>query len=146
MDIIVNANLLRHSAKILDRSGPITPSTDHIMKKPLCPTGVEISQQFPRVIPEVKGIPSYVIRDFLYEVFKIRKLPLHGITIIKDGAVICDANVSGYDPSIYHVCHSLSKSVTATAVGMLIDEGKKNRTEIAQQCGFYDTSHMNKYL
>ena len=28
----------------------------------------------------------------------------------------------------------------------LIDEGKKNRAEIAQQCGFYDASHMNKYL
>ena len=28
----------------------------------------------------------------------------------------------------------------------LIDEGGKSRAEIAQQCGFYDISHMNKYL
>ena len=28
----------------------------------------------------------------------------------------------------------------------LIGEGAKNKTEIAQLCGFYDISHMNKYL
>ena len=28
----------------------------------------------------------------------------------------------------------------------LIHEGKHNKTEIAQMCGFYDISHMNKYL
>ncbi len=28
----------------------------------------------------------------------------------------------------------------------LIAEGQSNRTEIAQACGFYDSSHMNKYL
>ena len=124
MDIIVNANLLRHSYKILDRSSPITPFVDHVFSKPLCPTDVKINSSFERTIPEKKGIPSYVIRDFLYDVFKIKKLPLHGITVIKDGSVICDVDASGYSSKIYHACHSLSKSVTATAIGMLIDEGK----------------------
>lgn len=124
MDIIVNTNLIRHAGKLLDRSSSVTPSVDHVMLKPLCPKNVPISQPFERSLPEKKGIPSFVIRDFIYEALKIKKLPLHGVTIIKDGSVICDVNIGGYDPNIYHVCHSLSKSVTATAVGMLIDEGK----------------------
>lgn len=28
----------------------------------------------------------------------------------------------------------------------LIEENKYSKTEIAQLCGFYDLSHMNKYL
>lgn len=39
--------------------------------------------------------------------------------------------------------------VTACRVAkarQLIAEGQTNRTEIAQACGFYDSSHMNKYL
>ena len=28
----------------------------------------------------------------------------------------------------------------------MLSKGKYNKTEIAQRCGFYDVSHMNKYL
>ncbi len=33
-----------------------------------------------------------------------------------------------------------------TAAKALLSQGQMSRTEIAQKCGFFDTSHMNKYL
>lgn len=33
-----------------------------------------------------------------------------------------------------------------SAAKLMVDEGKSSKTEIAQRCGFYDSSHMDKYL
>lgn len=33
-----------------------------------------------------------------------------------------------------------------TAAKQLLSQGQLSRTEVAQRCGFFDTSHMNKYL
>ncbi len=78
----------------------------------------------PRALPESVGIPSSVISAFLDEAINECGLDLHGVTVVKDGNVVCEAQIGSYRPEYYHVCHSLSKSVTAMAIGMLIDEGK----------------------
>lgn len=124
MDIFVNTHLFRHVMRLLDRSSPIKASVSHIMSKPLCSADKPNTQPFPRSRPEDKGISSSAVSAFLDEAVNTLGLDLHGITIIKDGSVICEAQVGPYRPEYYHVCHSLSKSVTATAIGMLIDEGK----------------------
>lgn len=123
MDIFVNTHLFRHVMRLLDRSVPIKAPVAHVMSKPLC-TDKPITQPFPRSTPEAKGISSSVISAFLHEAVNDCGLDLHGVTIIKDGSVICQAQIGPYRPEYYHACHSLSKSVTATAIGMLIDEGK----------------------
>ncbi len=123
MDIFVNANLLKHFMHMLNRSSPIKQGCDHVMKKPLCDPDIKGDQGFERCKPEDKGISSYVISAFLDEAVNKYGLDLHGVTIIKDGAIICEAQIGAYHPEIYHACHSLSKTVTAMAIGMLIDEG-----------------------
>ena len=124
MDFVVNTNFVRQMLRLLDRSKPTQAAVEHRMEKPLCPVREEEEQPFPRTSPEAKGVSSRRLASFLSEVAADRTLDIHGILIVKDGAVICDAPFGAYDGGYYHACHSLSKTVTATAIGMLISEGK----------------------
>lgn len=124
MDLVTNTNLLRQIMKLLDRSKPIESMTTHLMHKPLCPHRTKELMPLPRAVPEEKGVSSRQLLDFFKEIRADKNLDIHGILILKDGCVICDAPFGAYDSEYYHACHSLSKSVTATAIGMLIDEGR----------------------
>ncbi len=124
MDLIVNANILRHLSRLFDRSAAAEPTIEHRMDKPLCPALTPEEQPFPRKRPEEVGLSSRRLASFLKEVQDDPSLTLHGILIVRKGAVVCDAVFGPYRSCFWHEEHSLSKSVTATAVGLLIDEGK----------------------
>jgi len=124
MDLIVNTNLIKHLAHMFDRSKPTEPMIAGMMAKPLAPLGVPELSPLPRKRPEETGISSRTVAAFLAEAEADPTLTLHGILIVRQGAVICDAVYGAYRSELYHVGHSLSKSVTATAIGLLIDEGK----------------------
>jgi CubicO group peptidase (beta-lactamase class C family) len=96
----------------------------YTMPKPLCPIGINNAKPLPRATPESVGLPSSVISSFLNEAVNEHGLDLHGVTVVKDGKIVCEAQIGPYRSEYYHACHSLSKSVTAMAIGMLIDEGK----------------------
>ncbi len=57
------------------------------------------------------------------------KLDVHGVMIVKDGAVIYSHWQSKGAPNVPHVLHSVSKTFTATAVGLAIAEGRLNLTD-----------------
>lgn len=78
---------------------------------------------FPRATPESRGISSRRISEMLEELEHSRRVNMHAITVVADGAVIAEASVAPYDRRIPHVTHSLAKSITGIAVGMLIAEG-----------------------
>ena len=124
MDLIVNTNLLKHLTHMLDRSKPTEPIVEGMMSKPLCPMNLPNRMPLPRKSPEETGYSSADLSAFFAEVIAEPTLSLHGILIVRDGAVICDASFGAYRSDLYHVGHSLSKSVTATAIGLLIDEGR----------------------
>ena len=124
MDVLVNTALFRYVKRFLDRSSPMKEQIKYTMPKPLCPLGEGNVKPLPRVLPESVGLPSSVISAFLDEAVNKCGLDLHGVTIVKDGKIVCEAQIGAYRPEYYHVCHSLSKSVTSMAIGMLIDEGK----------------------
>ncbi|MBR0111372.1 MAG: serine hydrolase [Bacteroidales bacterium] len=48
---------------------------------------------------------------------------LHGIVVLKDGAVIYERYDEGHGPELKHALWSASKTFTATAVGLAADEG-----------------------
>ena len=123
MDIIVAPNIIKYLIKLLDRTSPTKQISDHVAEKPLFSYSKD-GERLNRVRPEDKGISSKLIGSFLYEANTVKKLDLHGIMILKDGDVICDVTNDGHSSDIPHVWHSLSKSVTSMAIGMLIDEGK----------------------
>lgn len=48
---------------------------------------------------------------------------LHGIVVLKDGAVVYERYDEGHGPEVKHALWSASKTFTATAVGLASDEG-----------------------
>lgn len=81
-------------------------------------------QPFERCAPEEQGIESAYIARFIEELALDTSLNMHGITILRGGKIIFECAFGPYLLNVPHVCYSLSKSITATAIGMLVDEGR----------------------
>lgn len=77
----------------------------------------------PRSTPEREGVSSLAINALLDAIHADEAAKAHEIMILRNGKVIAEANWSPYDSRLPHQLYSLSKSVTATAIGMLRDEG-----------------------
>lgn len=78
---------------------------------------------FPRTIPEKKGVSSRRIYSMLCELERERRANMHSIKVLRGGEVICECCAPGYDNKIWHVAHSMSKTVTGMVIGKLWDDG-----------------------
>lgn len=78
--------------------------------------------QLPRSSPEAAGVNPQAILDFLDQAFS-RKLDLHSMMLYRNGSVIAEGWNWPYASHRPHIMHSLTKSVTACAVGLAMDEG-----------------------
>lgn len=77
----------------------------------------------PRALPRDKGVDPQAIVDFL-DAVQAAGLELHSFMLYRDGAVVSEAFWRPYSARRAHVQHSATKSWTATAVGLLIDDGR----------------------
>jgi CubicO group peptidase (beta-lactamase class C family) len=77
----------------------------------------------PRSTPEAQGIPSAAIQAFL-EAAEQRECGLHSLMLLRHGAVVAEGWWAPYSPDTPHMLFSLSKSFTATAVGLAVAEGR----------------------
>lgn len=95
---------------------------------PYYPQKIEVSgseeRLFVRDIPERHGISSKRIYNMLCELEAEKRANIHNVVIVADGAVIAECSREGYSVNTYHLSHSMSKTVTGMAIGMLIDEGR----------------------
>lgn len=76
-----------------------------------------------RATPESQGIASAAILDFLDDMER-HAYELHGLMLWRNGKVVAEGWWQPYGPERNHMTHSLTKSVTASAVGMAIAEGR----------------------
>ncbi|MET0536118.1 MAG: serine hydrolase [Steroidobacter sp.] len=76
-----------------------------------------------RSSPEAQGVPSASILAFLDEV-AAAGLELHSFMLMRNQHVIAEGWWWPYRADRIHITHSLTKSVTAAAVGLAIDEGR----------------------
>ena len=123
MDLKTSGSLLALVKRVLDTSTGTEPIIESANVKPQCPKSPP-SHPLERCLPEEVGISSVRLYEFLRALEDEESLDMHNVMILRHGKVICEASFSGYDSSLWHVCHSCSKTVTMLAVGMLIDEGK----------------------
>ena len=79
---------------------------------------------FRRSAPEKHGISSLRLIDMILELEDEDRAKLHNMLVIKDGEIICECSAPGYSPNIFHLSHSMSKTVTGMAIGFLVDEGR----------------------
>jgi CubicO group peptidase (beta-lactamase class C family) len=77
----------------------------------------------PRALPHECGVDPRGIVDFLAAVSSAG-LELHSFMLYRQGAVVAEAFWRPYSAHRMHVQHSATKSWTATAVGLLIDDGR----------------------
>ncbi len=94
---------------------------------PYYPQKTEISgeeeQYFHRTYPEKHGISSGRILAMIKAIEKERRANIHAIMCIKDGDVISECVHPGYSVNTWHLSHSMSKTITGIAIGMLVDDG-----------------------
>lgn len=94
---------------------------------PYYPQKTEISgeeeQYFRRSSPERLGVSSGRLLAMLKALEKEKRANIHSLLCLKDGEIICECAHPGYSVNTWHLSHSMSKTVTGIAVGMLVDDG-----------------------
>lgn len=95
---------------------------------PYYPQKTEILSAEPRsiqrAIPEAVGISSLRIASMLSELESERRANIHSITVVKGGRIISEASAPGYSAELPHLSHSMSKTLTGMAIGILVSEGR----------------------
>jgi CubicO group peptidase (beta-lactamase class C family) len=83
----------------------------------------QTNDRFPRSTPEMEGVSSQGIIDFLNAV-DTGSVELHSFMIIRHGKVVAEGWWKPYAPQYKHIMFSASKTFTATAIGLAVSEGK----------------------
>ena len=84
---------------------------------------------FVRSVPERHGISSRRIYSMLCSLETEPRANVQGLMVLCGGEVISECTRDGYDLNTWRLSHSMSKTVTGMAIGMLVDEGKLRLTE-----------------
>ncbi len=84
----------------------------------------DAGSRLPRSTPEAEGVDPEKLEQFIARAFSDRREAIHSMTVLRHGKVIAERSFMPYDREIWHVTHSLCKTVTAFAVGILIGDGK----------------------
>jgi len=80
------------------------------------------SQALPRSAPETQGVSSTRLLAFINALDAVDTL--NSVMVVRHGRVIAEGWWAPYGPQVPHEMYSLSKSFTATAVGIAAAEGK----------------------
>lgn len=118
---------------ILGKTGGIS-KVDFVPQKIRCPEPQSIvyenpGQTFPRNTPESQGIHSEYLRNLVEELAYSPDTDMHHFMVLRHGNVICETDFAPYRKGIWHITHSMCKSITGMAAGLLIDEGKLDLSE-----------------
>lgn len=79
---------------------------------------------FPTARPKRAGVDGERLLAFARYVSESRESNVHAVTVLSHGKCVFTAAKAGYSADMPHAAFSLSKTVTAFAVGMLIDDKK----------------------
>lgn len=97
---------------------------DYFPQKPDFPFDAVYEQTFVRATPESQGISSDLFAALLRELDASKDTEMHHFMALRHGKVICECNFAPYPKGMWHITHSMCKSITGMAIGMLIEEGK----------------------
>lgn len=118
--------------RVMDPKKSTTPMVLTVPQKPPCHR-LSVAQPFERVTPESQGVPSDTVAAFLRDLQSERTLNMHSVLLLRHGKVIAEATFGDQDSGVWKMTFSACKSITALAIGMLIDEGKlTEQTRVAE--------------
>lgn len=115
---------------------------DYFPQKPDFPFDAVYEQAFVRATPESQGISSDLFAALLRELDASKDTEMHHFMALRHGKVICECNFAPYPKGMWHITHSMCKSITGMAIGMLIEEEKLKLDE-----NIYDIfpDHINAF-
>ena len=115
---------------------------DYFPQKPDFPFDAVYEQAFVRATPESQGISSNLFAALLRELDASKDTEMHHFMALRHGKVICECNFAPYPKGMWHITHSMCKSITGMAIGMLIEEEKLKLDE-----NIYDifSDHINAF-
>lgn len=93
------------------------------------PENLPYEQAFLRATPESQGVSSEKLIHLLSNLSTSPYTDMHHFLVLRHGNVICDCSFAPYRSGIWHISHSMCKSITSMAIGLLIDEGKLSLDE-----------------
>lgn len=118
------SNAIHLLSRIFDRRTSTETIIPYYPQKIACAENHVISQPFERTSPEAQGISSAHIARFLSDLGSESSLDMHNIMILRNGCVISEGWFGARRSDLWHISYSMTKSVTALAIGMLTDEKK----------------------
>ncbi len=86
------------------------------------------SDKLPRSIPELEGVSSSGIIDFLNAI-DTGQVEIHSFMFLRHGKVIAEGWWNPYGPDYKHLLYSASKTFTATAIGLAVSENRLKITD-----------------
>lgn len=144
MELRSNIKMLNYARKYL------LNDTDSILPFPVRPqkpprTG-RLPAPLPRSAPQDEGVPAAAL-DALYRSLSGAECGTHACIVLRHGRVVSEGWYAPYSGKYWHVTHSMCKSVTGTAIGMLVDEGRLSLDEhvcelFPEKCGLLTSRRM----
>ena len=97
----------------------------------------------PRSTPESQGVSSTAVLSFLDDVSQ-KGLELHSFMLLRNGHVIAEGWWDPYRAELRHMMFSLSKSFTATAIGIAVEESLLNLND--RVIDFFPANFLKKLM
>jgi len=124
MELRLQRNAIKLIRQIADHRNTTTPIIPYKPQKSTFNADLPVLQPFARATPESQGISSARISDFIRDIQNDKSLDMHCLMIMRNGHVVSECSFGAYKTDVWHVTHSMCKSVTGLAIGLLIGEGR----------------------
>ena len=89
----------------------------------LCVTAAAQTGELPRSTPQAQGVDPNLLNRFLHDLTHRDDVDIHHMMVLRHGKVIGEWHAAPYRATDLHTLYSASKTVTALAVGLAVDDG-----------------------
>ena len=79
--------------------------------------------ELPRSTPEAQGVDAGLLNKFYHDLTSSPRVDVHHLMVLRHGKVIGELHAAPYQADHLHTLYSASKTVTALAVGLAVDDG-----------------------
>ena len=82
--------------------------------------------ELPRSTPEAEGVNASLLNRFYGKISTLPEVDIHHLMVLRHGKVIGELHAAPYRAEQLHTLYSASKTVTALALGLAVDDGLLN--------------------
>lgn len=123
LDMMASIKFLQYLHKLLDGERETILNYPYTPQKPRpCISG--LGDKLARSSLHEAGVSAVQLEAFFEKLCERYGTGAHSILLCRNGKVFCEAGWAPYRTDVWHVTHSLCKSITGTAIGLLIGEGR----------------------